>query len=73
MKGLSQLKTKATKYLTKEYKLLKEYRTQYKQFDSLVKMREDKIKGAEDIVISLGIMSLNEVYGLKNKVLNGGG
>ena len=62
---MQDLREKVVLYFAKEFKLLKEYKTQYGSGSSVYMMKADKITGAFELAQSLGLISYDEYTNLR--------
>lgn len=65
------LKEDAKQYLMKELYMFKMYRNEYPENAAIIRMKEDIIKGAADMAISLKLIPFDEYLDLRKEILYG--
>lgn len=65
------LKEDVKQYLTKELVMLKMYRNEYPGNAGIIRMKEDIIKGAADMAISLNLIPFDEYLEMRKAILYG--
>lgn len=68
---IEKMKIDTVKYLTNQLRGLKDYYTEYSHIESLINMKQDRIKATADFAIAMGLIHFEDYMKLRADILNG--